>query len=31
MVRYPGGFHIVRSSSQMVDYLARHIDWFNSH
>jgi dipeptidyl aminopeptidase/acylaminoacyl peptidase len=31
MIRYPGGFHIVRSPSQMVDYLARHLDWFNSH
>ncbi len=31
MVRYPGGFHIVRSPSQMVDYVARHIDWFASH
>jgi dipeptidyl aminopeptidase/acylaminoacyl peptidase len=31
MVRYPGGFHIVRSPSQMVDYLTRHLDWFNRH
>jgi len=31
MVRYPGGFHIVRSTSQMVDYLARHIAWFGGH
>ena len=31
MVRYPGGFHIVRSPSQMVDYLTRHLDWFNAH
>jgi dipeptidyl aminopeptidase/acylaminoacyl peptidase len=31
MVRYPGGFHIVRSPSQMVDYVARHLDWFNRH
>ncbi len=31
MIRYPGGFHIVRSPSQMVDYLARHLEWFNSH
>jgi len=31
MIRYPGGFHIVRAPSQMVDYLARHLDWFNSH
>jgi dipeptidyl aminopeptidase/acylaminoacyl peptidase len=31
MVRYPGGFHIARSPSQMVDYLTRHLDWFNRH
>jgi dipeptidyl aminopeptidase/acylaminoacyl peptidase len=31
MIRYPGGFHNVRSPSQMVDYLARHLNWFNSH
>ncbi len=31
MVRYPGGFHIVRYPSQMVDYLERHLDWFASH
>ena len=31
MVRYPGGFHIVRSPSQMVDYIARHLQWFSSH
>jgi len=31
MVRYPGGFHVVRSPSQMVDYLERHLDWFGSH
>ncbi len=31
MVRYPGGFHIVRSPSQMVDYLTRHLDWFDKH
>lgn len=31
MVRYPGGFHIVRAPSQMVDYLTRHLEWFNSH
>ncbi len=31
MVRYPGGFHIVRSPAQMVDYVARHIEWFNTH
>jgi dipeptidyl aminopeptidase/acylaminoacyl peptidase len=27
-VRYPGGFHIVRSPSQMVDFVARHLAWF---
>jgi dipeptidyl aminopeptidase/acylaminoacyl peptidase len=31
MVRYPGGFHIVRTPSQMVDYVTRHLDWFGSH
>ncbi|HTX00617.1 MAG TPA: S9 family peptidase [Acidimicrobiales bacterium] len=31
MVLYPGGFHIVRSTSQMVDYLTRHIEWFEAH
>jgi len=31
MVRYPAGFHIVRSPSQMVDYVARHIEWFDAH
>ncbi len=31
MVRYPGGFHIVRYPSQMVDYLERHLEWFASH
>jgi dipeptidyl aminopeptidase/acylaminoacyl peptidase len=31
MVRYPGGFHIVRSPSQMVDYAERHLEWFGSH
>ena len=31
MVRYPGGFHIVRAPSQMVDYVERHLDWFGSH
>jgi dipeptidyl aminopeptidase/acylaminoacyl peptidase len=31
MVRYPGGFHIVRYPSQMVDYLERHLDWFAAH
>jgi dipeptidyl aminopeptidase/acylaminoacyl peptidase len=31
MIRYPGGFHVVRSPSQMVDFVARHLDWFNRH
>jgi dipeptidyl aminopeptidase/acylaminoacyl peptidase len=31
MVRYPGGFHILRSPSQMVDFVARHLEWFSSH
>jgi dipeptidyl aminopeptidase/acylaminoacyl peptidase len=31
MIRYPGGFHVVRSPSQMVDYLSRHLDWFSGH
>jgi dipeptidyl aminopeptidase/acylaminoacyl peptidase len=31
MVRYPGGFHIVRAPSQMVDFVKRHLDWFSSH
>ena len=31
MIRYPGGFHIVRYPSQMVDYLERHLGWFASH
>jgi dipeptidyl aminopeptidase/acylaminoacyl peptidase len=31
MIRYPGGFHIVRAPSQMVDYVTRHLSWFSSH
>lgn len=31
LVRYPGGFHIVRAPSQMVDFVERHLDWFSSH
>ncbi|MGA3216068.1 MAG: S9 family peptidase [Acidimicrobiales bacterium] len=31
LVRYPGGFHILQAPSQMVDYVSRHLDWFNSH
>ncbi|MGO9558532.1 MAG: S9 family peptidase [Acidimicrobiales bacterium] len=31
MVRYPGGFHIVRSPSQLADFVTRHLDWFTNH
>jgi dipeptidyl aminopeptidase/acylaminoacyl peptidase len=31
LVRYPGGFHIVRAPSQMVDFVQRHLDWFSVH
>lgn len=31
LVRYPGGFHIKRTPSQMEDYVQRHLDWFGSH
>lgn len=31
MVRYPSGFHIVRTPSQMVDFTRRHLEWFKSH
>jgi dipeptidyl aminopeptidase/acylaminoacyl peptidase len=31
LVRYPGGFHVVRTPSQFVDYLRRHLDWFGRH
>jgi dipeptidyl aminopeptidase/acylaminoacyl peptidase len=31
MIRYPGGFHIVRSPSQMIDFVERHLAWFGSH
>lgn len=31
LVRYPGGFHIQRTPSQMVDFVTRHLDWFGSH
>ncbi len=31
MVRYPGGYHIVRAPSQMVDFVARHLEWFETH
>jgi dipeptidyl aminopeptidase/acylaminoacyl peptidase len=31
LVRYPGGYHIVRTTSQMVDYVKRHLDWFADH
>lgn len=30
-VRYPGGFHVARTPSQMADFVARHIDWFAAH
>lgn len=30
-VRYPGGFHIVRTPSQMVDFIDRHLTWFARH
>jgi dipeptidyl aminopeptidase/acylaminoacyl peptidase len=31
MVRYPDGFHILRTPSQMVDFVQRHLDWFGMH
>jgi len=31
LVRYPGGFHIKRTPSQMEDYVQRHLDWFGEH
>ncbi|MGC8464556.1 MAG: S9 family peptidase [Acidimicrobiales bacterium] len=31
MVRYPGGFHVARTPSQMCDYIERHLSWFGSH
>lgn len=31
MVRYPGGFHVRRTPSQMADFVQRHLDWFASH
>jgi dipeptidyl aminopeptidase/acylaminoacyl peptidase len=31
MVRYPGGFHILRTPSQMQDYVERHLSWFDGH
>ncbi|HLH47283.1 MAG TPA: S9 family peptidase, partial [Acidimicrobiales bacterium] len=30
-VRYPDGFHILRSPSQMLDYVNRHLEWFAAH
>lgn len=31
MVRYPGGFHVLRTPSQMEDFVNRHLNWFASH
>ena len=31
MIRYPGGFHTVWTPSQIVDYVARHLEWFKEH
>lgn len=31
LVRYPGGFHVARTPSQMVDFVQRHLDWFAGH
>jgi dipeptidyl aminopeptidase/acylaminoacyl peptidase len=31
MVRYPGGFHVARTPSQMCDYVERHLSWFSAH
>jgi dipeptidyl aminopeptidase/acylaminoacyl peptidase len=31
MVRYPGGFHVARTPSQMCDYIERHLSWFSAH
>jgi dipeptidyl aminopeptidase/acylaminoacyl peptidase len=31
LVRYPGGFHVTRTPSQLVDYIGRHLDWFARH
>ncbi len=31
LVRYPGGFHVVRTPSQMVDFVERHLGWFADH
>lgn len=31
MVRYPGGFHVRRTPSQMEDFVRRHLEWFAAH
>jgi dipeptidyl aminopeptidase/acylaminoacyl peptidase len=31
LVRYPGGFHVARTPSQMADFVQRHLDWFAAH
>ncbi len=31
MIRYPGGFHILRTPSQMEDFVNRHLGWFDEH
>lgn len=31
LVRYPGGYHIVRTPGQMADYVSRHLDWYAAH
>jgi dipeptidyl aminopeptidase/acylaminoacyl peptidase len=30
-VRYPGGFHVMRTPSQLADFVRRHLDWFAAH
>jgi dipeptidyl aminopeptidase/acylaminoacyl peptidase len=31
LVRYPGGFHVMRTPSQLADFVRRHLDWFAAH
>jgi len=31
LVRYPGGYHIVRTPSQMADFVRRHLEFFAAH
>lgn len=31
MVRYPGGYHIRRTPSQLIDWTQRHLEWFAAH